>query len=226
MNNKTQVYLVGTNHVSTESVDKIKQAIDTYNPTIVCVELDKDRLGGLMTKRQSYSPKLIFQVGVFGYLFVIIAGSVQNYIAKKIGTKPGIDMLYAIQYAREKKISVALIDQNVRVTLRRFRLSLKEIFRFMWDIIRSPFSKSFAKELGMSDIRKIPPQDVILRAMNYIQKAYPSVYRVLIEERNQYMVARIKHLVALNPDAVLVVVVGAGHIHGMQKLLTLSSGTQ
>lgn len=223
MNN---IYLVGTNHVSQESVTKIKHAIDTYNPSIVCVELDKDRLAGLLTSRRSNSPRLIFQIGIFGYLFLVIAGTIQNYIAKKLGTKPGLDMMFAIKYAREKNISVSLIDQNARITLRRFKLTFKEIMRFIWDIVRSPFSKSFAKELGMADVRGIPPQDVIVRAMKYIKKSYPSIYRVLIEERNEYMVRKIRQLQQLNPDSSIVVVIGAGHVDGMQKLLTLPSGTQ
>ncbi len=52
-----------------------------------------------------------------------------------------------------------------------------------------------------------------------IKNNYPGVYKVIIEERNQYMANQLFNLKQYFPDAKIVAVVGAGHKKGMIKIL-------
>ena len=68
-----QVHIVGTSHISKQSLDDIKKEFLDFKPAIICVELDKQRLHTLMSGDQSkVSWKAIRQIGVRGYLFIII----------------------------------------------------------------------------------------------------------------------------------------------------------
>lgn len=52
-----------------------------------------------------------------------------------------------------------------------------------------------------------------------MKKRYPSVYRVLVEERNIYMAKRLANIATHYPDANIIAVVGAGHEQEIAKLL-------
>ncbi len=224
---------IGTSHISEESVSQIKKAVETFCPTIICVELDHARLSGLLSKKKpSYNPRMIMQIGVVGYVFAVIGGIVQRKLGKMVGLAPGSDMLAAVTVAREKSLSIALIDQPIHITLRRLSaaFTLKEFFRFFWDVLVGIFAPAkMQKRFGLDkiDLRKVPSSTFISAAIGYIEERYPSIYRTLIAERNTYMVAKVQHLLKLNPGHRLLIVVGAGHLSGMkahlQSLLISSS---
>ncbi|HLP80108.1 MAG TPA: TraB domain-containing protein [Acidobacteriota bacterium] len=217
--------MLGTSHVAIESVESVKRYIDEYMPKVVCVELDKQRLQGLLANNRSLpSPRLIFHIGVVGFIFVLFGSLVQRAIAKSLGTQPGHDMLTAVRYARNNNISVALVDQPIHITLKHTSayFTFKEGFRFFWDIVSSLFgSKRVAREIGMVnlDLSKVPSQKIIERSILYLEKRYPSIYKALIHERNVYMSERIRVISKEYPNEPLLVVVGAGHIAGMMPLL-------
>lgn len=213
-----KIKLLGTSHVSPKSVEQVKRSIDELQPDIVCVELDKHRLDGMLSKeKQSKSPKLIFKIGAGGYIFLLFGSYVQKKIAQKLGMKPGQDMLTAVEYSKGRK--VALIDQPAHITLKKMSKALT--FFTMCKILFSTLfkSKKMAAELGIIDVSGVPPPDVIEKLLLYMKKDYPKIYHVLVEERNIYMVQRIKNLTKQFPEATLLVVVGAAHVQGMKELL-------
>ena len=52
-----------------------------------------------------------------------------------------------------------------------------------------------------------------------MKKTYPNVYRALVSDRNKYMVKNIVKILRKNPGKKILVIVGAGHQEGMEKLL-------
>lgn len=219
------VLFLGTSHVSSESISQIKETIDSFKPDIVCVELDRQRLSGLLKKEKpSYSPKLIFELGLFGYLFAVVGAITQRKFGNMVGTIPGEDMLTAVSVAREQKISVALIDQPIRITMQRISqsFSIKYVFTFISEFFRGIFqSKKMKKELGIESfsLAKAPTKEFVHSALKYLEKKYPAFYQAILVERNEYMFERIKRLSDLNPNFKLLVVVGAAHVPGMQELV-------
>lgn len=218
-----KIILIGTSHIAQQSVAEIKHVLQNHPVTLIAIELDAKRLRALLSKQQpSIRLSDIRRVGLKGFLFVLIGSYIQRRLGRMVGTAPGSDMLQAVRLAKEHNIPIALIDQDIEVTLRRFSqtLSWKERFRFAIDLFRGAFfQQSELKRYGLDrlDLRKVPPEQLIKRLTSQLKKRYPNIYKVLIEERNRYMINQLNLLAKQNPDATILVVVGAGHKDAIQQ---------
>jgi pheromone shutdown protein TraB len=67
------------------------------------------------------------------------------------------------------------------------------------------------------DLSKVPEEKMIDEALSYMRKEMPMIYRILITDRNKYMAIWIRQLAKKHKK--IVVVVGAGHRKGLEKLL-------
>ena len=219
------ILFVGTSHVSSESIAQIRGAINSFSPNIVCAELDRGRLAALINKQKPHYPlNLVFKLGVGGYLFALVASTVQRKLGNLVGTTPGEDMLTAVKYAREKKISVALIDQPIEKTMQRISESFgaRVIFAMIKDFFSSLlFPKRTRQRLGLDNfsLNRAPSEKFVRAALQHLESNYPSLYSALLVERNTYMVDRIMRIVNPNPESRVLVVVGAAHVPGMQEEL-------
>jgi len=103
-----------------------------------------------------------------------------------VGVKPGEEMKAAYRLARRKGIAVALIDQDISITLQRLSKSItwKEKFRFLGDVLKGLFG---GKPEFIFDLSTVPEEEIIKKMIARIRDRYPTIYRVLIEERNQAM---------------------------------------
>lgn len=209
--------LIGTSHIAAHSIKEITSTIEEKKPHIVAVELDQRRLHALLTHEK---PKITFallkKVGVKGFAFAVIGSWVQRKLGKLVGVEPGADMLAAVKLAQQHKIPLALIDQDIELTLQRFSkaLSWRERFRFFGDLLRALFfQKHELRRLGLEhlDLTRVPSKDVIKRLTKELHDRYPNIYRVLITERNQVMAKRLYAIMVRYPNVPIVAVVGAGH---------------
>jgi len=71
LNNKN-IHLIGTAHVSKESIDEVNAAIREERPGMVCVELDESRYSAI-TKQDSWEKLNITKVLKEGKGFLLIA---------------------------------------------------------------------------------------------------------------------------------------------------------
>lgn len=220
------VVLVGTSHIAQESVKNVKEVIEHFPDAIVGIELDKQRFYALVHDQKSsgFSFATVKRFGLKGAVFAAIAGAVTEKLAKHVGTKPGADMLTAIETAGKNKHTIALLDQPIQITLQRFsqKLTWKEKWNFFVDIVSGLFMpKRAMKRYGLADfnLKKVPPEEVIEKLLFFVEKRYPEIYKVLIEERNRYMVQKIKRFQEKYPDKIIIAVIGAGHVRGMKGLL-------
>jgi len=204
------VVLVGTSHIAKESIDKITDVFASFNPDIVCVELDHNRLNSLLSGEK---PDRSFwngvkNYGLSGYLFAIIGGFVQEKLGNVVGVKPGSDMLAAVSLARSNHKTLHLVDQDIEITLKRFSKAFtwREKFRLVGDIFRAPFSKR-----QNIDLNKVPKEELVNKLMGDLKKRYPSIYTVLIDERNKVMAKNIYTIMSKNEDKKILAVIGAGH---------------
>ncbi len=219
------IKIVGTSHISSESVKEITHEIQTFQPDIVTVELDKGRAASLLQEQRSkVDLSLIARIGVTGYVFAKIGQFVQQKLGKVVGISPGSDMKAAILVAGKHKKTVALIDQPVQITLRKFsqNVTWREKGRFVIDVIKGLlFPKSQMKQMGLEkfDLTKVPAEKVTAKMMGQLKKRYPNVYKTLVVDRNKYMVKKLVTLLRAHPGKKILCVVGAGHKEGMEKLL-------
>lgn len=234
--------LVGTSHIAKQSLKEVESAINEDNPKLVAVELDMGRLHSLFNNDQRRIPlSMIKRIGVKGYVFSLIGAYAQRKLGGIVGVSPGSDMKKAVLMAREKKIKVALIDQDIEITLRKFskRLTWKEKFRFVGDIFRSIFfRKREIKKLGVEkmDLSKVPSNELIKKLTEQLRQRYPNIYSVLIEERNHIMANNLFKLMEMlikqdselekdredgKPEdpSRIVAVVGAGHEEEILQIL-------
>lgn len=225
-----QIILLGTSHIAEESVAAIQAAIAKHEPDMVAVELDEGRLDALVHKRRRASfLQLVPRVGITGAVFAAIGGYVQKKLGAHVGVLPGADMLAAVRAGQKKKLPVFLIDQPIELTLRHFStaFTFREKLRLLADIFMALlFPRRQMKQYGLFtlDLSKVPPKKLIERLIREIKKRYPSLYRVLIQERNEYMAYQLVRLAHQYPNAKILAVVGAGHEEGMRKMLWVVKG--
>jgi pheromone shutdown-related protein TraB len=210
--------LIGTSHISPESIKQVEATIRKQKPAVVAVELDRGRLAALMSgKKERLTFSDIRRIGIKGYLFALLGAWAERKLGKMVGVAPGSEMIAALRTCHELKIPVALIDQEIEITLKKFSkaLSWGEKARFAWDILKTVFLRK-----GFEfDLRKVPSQKLIEKMTNELKKGYPNVYRVLVTERNEIMAKRLAILMNRFEEKTIVAVVGAGHEKEMIALV-------
>ncbi len=216
------ITIIGTSHIARQSVKEVKEAIERLKPDIVAIELDRKRFPALFEKKARGIRVLdVFKVGIRGFLFAALGAWAERKLGDSVGMKPGAEMKTAVIEARKNKAKVALIDQDIEITLRRLTSSLtwKEKWNFLVDILKGAFG--WKPEFSF-DLRTVPEDELIKKMIGTLKERYPNIYTVLIDERNKVMASNIMKLQDENPEKSVLVVVGAGHKEGLEELISPS----
>lgn len=204
--------LIGTSHIAKQSLEDVKNVISEEKPDIVALELDRQRLNALMSKEKPKKWNLynIRKVGLRGFIFSLIGAWVEKKLGEIVGVSPGSEMKVAVRLAKKNKIRIALIDQDIGITLRRFSkaLSWREKWNFVVDLLKAFVLRK--KEVEF-DLTTVPDEKIIRKMIDKVKERYPNIYRVLIEERNMIMAANLSKLMEQEKDKKIVAIVGAGH---------------
>jgi len=210
--------IIGTSHISKHSVEEVKEHILTKNPEIIPIELDRLRAHALLSKKKKIKLTDIKKIGMTGIIFSLIGGYIEKKLGKLVKTKPGSEMLMAIRLAKKGKIPILLMDQDIRITLKKIskRMPLREKLRFLNDLI---FSNQNKKELEKIDISKVPTEKLIEEITKGFKKRYPILYTILITERNEIMAKNLNNLMTNNKDKKILAIMGAGHKKEIEKIL-------
>lgn len=209
--------LIGTAHVSKESVNLVRQVIEHEKPDCVCVELDYRRYRALSdTKRwQSLDLKKIIRTKQLSTLMMnLILASYQKKLGDQLGVMPGSELLEAAKTAENLNIPVELCDRDVRVTMRR-AWKATSFFRKSYlvaSLIASLFEET---EITEEKLEELKETDVLSELMAELGQALPELKQVLIDERDTFLAEKIKE----SKGQKIVAVVGAGHIEGIKKAL-------
>ena len=214
------VILVGTAHISKDSVNEVKQVIEEYKPDIVAVELCKRRHDAI-TNKDSWENKPVTTLLKGNNAYFMLAqtflSSIQRKLGKEYGVEPGSEMIAAMDEAKKHNIDVALVDRDISVTLKRAwkKMGIREKFRLTWEFLKAILGYD-EEEMEELDLKEIMDQDVISTMMEEFGKIAPSVATVLIHERDKYIA---KKILDESKKGKVVAVVGAGHIQGIKKHL-------
>ncbi len=218
MNYKNLVFL-GTSHIAQQSLNDVKNYIEIEQPDIIALELDSSRIKALMSKApRKIQLSSIRHIGLKGFIFSLIGAWAEKKLGNIVGVAPGSEMKRAIAIARKKNIKIALIDQQIEVTLQRLSKTLtwKEKFNFLADIIKAIFAGK--KEIDF-DLTTVPDKKIIKKLTRQLKERYPNVYRVLIEERNKVIADNLRNLMSSNTDKKILVILGAGHIDEVLEII-------
>ena len=215
------ITLVGTAHVSKQSVELVKSTIEGEKPDAVAVELCDSRYKALKEhkKWQETDISTIIKEGK-AYLFLanLILSNFQRKVGAEIGVKPGAEMLEAVKAAEKGGIKVVLADRDIQTTLKRaFALmSLREKFKIAVALI----SDTFAADIDEEVVEQLKDKDILTEVIEGLAKEAPGVKRVLIDERDSYIAQKILG----TGGKKVVAVVGAGHVEGIAKRLGQKRG--
>lgn len=210
-----KVTLIGTGHVF-RIEDTVRDAIIALRPDIVFIELDRGRLQGLLHRRQH--GELPQSHGKGGFVHRRLH-AFQQAIAKQYGGQVGEEMLAAVDGAQAVGARIALVDRPADATIKRAikELTWKEKFRVVGQFLGGSAKAVLpGKRADMEDEVRRYQQDPQAALME-LAKTFPTIHRVVIEERDHLMAGRIRH--AMQACRHGVAVVGDGHVEGMQRIL-------
>jgi len=216
-NDNQELYLIGTAHVSADSVELVEKTVNEIKPDTISIELDSQRLDVIKNKKK-YEETDIVQIikkkKVLFFIAQLVLSSYQKRIAKKLGIEPGAEFKKAIELAEKTNAELVLADRNIAITLKRIARKLS-----FWDKLKLFASLFFfskeEKNIDEEKIKEIKESGNLTVLIEEIGKAMPIIKTVLLDERNIYLAAKIKE----NLGKKNVAVVGAAHVPGIIEYL-------
>jgi len=213
-----EILLLGTAHVSEKSVDKVLELIEEEKPDCIALELDRARFEQLV-KEKVWREANVFEVVREGkthlLLFNLVLSSMQRKLGKQLGVKPGSEMLAAAKAAEQKGIPIALVDRDIRVTMKRAlaAMSIFEKLKLLFQLLL--YSLGFGEKITKEEVEKLKSKDTLSMLIQELAKDFPSIKTVLVDERDQYIAHKLKTLKAKK----ILAIIGAGHLYGIKENL-------
>lgn len=215
--NGKEITIIGTAHISSESVEEVKQALLEIQPDTVAIELDDERYKS-MTETKNWQDMDIVNIikkKKVGFLVAqMILSSYQRKIAQNLKLNVGEEMSTAIQYSKENHTKLLMIDRNIQTTLLRIwhNLGWFEKVKMLTELLSSMFENDVKEE----DIEALKQGDMLQSALSEISKQFPQIAETLIFERDRIMAYKLSYAHGNK----IVAIVGAAHLPGIQKNLS------
>ena len=198
------ITLLGIGHVF-QLRDTVQGVINGKLPGLVCVELDEVRYKVIRSKQRGGTPPS------FSYYML---ARFEEKLADMYGSSVGDEMMAAVDAAQDLKIPVAFIDMDGQMMFRRMmkEMSVKER---VWFFLASLGSIFVSKKRVEKELKEF--EENTEAYMAELEKKFPSIKRVLIDERDEHMASKLAAFNTKVPD--IVAVVGDGHVLGISDRL-------
>ncbi len=205
------LYLIGTAHISEESVNLVEDMIEAVSPDTVAVELDHNRYEMLKNRKRFQQTDIfeIFKNGkVLFFTAQLLLSGYQKKMAEKTGIQPGSEFKRAIEIADEKGMIIVNADRDISITLKRTirSMTLKEKLKMFGGLLIG--SESDIDKDGIEELKK---GDMLMQLIKEMGAEFPSVKKVILDERDLYLAGNIVN----NLGETTVAVVGAAHVPGI-----------
>ncbi|HEY5557582.1 TraB/GumN family protein [Acetobacterium sp.] len=213
--NGKEIILIGTAHVSKNSVAEVRETIKNEQPDSVGIELDAQRFEAI-NQKDKWSNTDIFKIiksKRAGFLFAnILLSNYQRKLAEQFGIESGQEMMEGIACAKEYGAELVLADRSIQITFNRIwrGCSLWEKTKLLFSIVLSVVDD---QEITEEDLENLKSEDMLSAALAEMGSAFKGVKRYLVDERDQYLAYKIKNA----PGNKIVAVVGAAHIAGIKE---------
>ncbi len=164
--NDKEIILVGTAHVSNNSVKEVQDVIENEEPDAVCIELDAQRFEAI-TKKDKWSNTDIVQIiksKRAGFMFVnIILSNYQRKLAEQFGIESGQEMIQGIASAKECGAELVLADRNIQITFNRIwrGCSIWEKIKLIFTIMLSVIDD---EEISEEELENLKTEDMLSAA--------------------------------------------------------------
>ncbi len=213
-----EIILIGTAHISKESIELVKKTIEEEKPDNVGVELCKSRYDALNNKKEWNNTK-VTEIIKKNKTYLFLSNLLLSIFEKKMGTdvdvKPGSEMLEAIRIARDNGTEISLIDRDVQITLQRAwkSMGLIEKGRLIFSIFEGMLFGG--ERVSKEQIEKMKDSDMINEMLEDLGRQIPKAKNALIDERDLYIAEKINEMKGKK----VIAVVGAGHVSGIKRNL-------
>ena len=212
--------LIGTAHISSASVELVRSQIEEWSPDLVAVELCESRKASLLEPDALDNEDLLKILNEGKSHMILLQSALaaeQRRMGISSGEKPGAELLAAIEAAEEADIPVELIDRDVLITLRRAwsKMGFIEKFRVLDALLWQEDDDE-----GASVEELLEDSDMLSKLMEEAREVAPAAGSVLIDERDAFLAGRIQQI---RGRGKILVVVGAGHLNGIQENLAESA---
>lgn len=197
------ITLVGVGHVF-DLKNQVRSIILNRRPQVVCIELDRGRFEAMLEKGHTDDAP-------FSYRLLSL---MQRFIAKKYEVQLGEEMLTAARVSKEVGARLAFIDMDASVFYQRVtaNMSFEEKIKMLAGALTGMFVRKKRIEKELKNYEKNEAE-----YLDTFEKEFPSIKKVLVDERNEYMARAIREV--HNSYADIVVVIGDGHVEGISKLI-------
>lgn len=218
--NGKEIILLGTAHVSQDSIDEANALIEEEKPDRVGIELDDGRYENLKNPenwRNIDISKVLKEKRGWVLLANLALGSFQKRMGAGVGVKPGDELKAAADKAESLNIPIELIDRPIQTTLRR--AWAKNSFWGKCKLLSVLVSAIFDKEeISSEEVENLKNSSEMDQMMGELADYLPGVKTVLIDERDQYLASKIWQSFDHGGNKILAVV-GAGHLPGIVRHL-------
>ena len=212
-----EIYLVGTAHVSLESIEDVRKTVELVEPDAICVELCQARYEAF-TRPDVWQKMDVFKVIKEGKAALLLSQLIMSAFYKRmgdrLGVRPGADMLEAVNLAHERDVDLVLADRDVQVTMKRTwrRLGVWNKLKLLFLLLTSALVEPEIDKEAVDDLKR---QDRLGDALVEFAEAFPAVKQTIIDERDVYLAQKIREA----EGEKVVAVVGAGHVPGIARAI-------
>ena len=211
--------LLGTAHVSKTSVDAVRAAVTSGEFDGVAVELDEQRYKALNDPdalARLDLVKVIKDRKLAMFAANLGLAAYQRRLAEQLGIEPGAELKTAASEAIARDLPMNLIDRDVGQTFRRamHKLGFWQRMKIGSGIAASLFVD---EEVSPDQIEGLKEGDMLESSFGEFASGSPELYSALIDERDQYMAARLRE--TSGESKRVLAVVGAGHLKGIANYL-------
>lgn len=207
-------YIVGANHVSSESATLVSSVLEAVKPDSVCVELDQKRyetfVNGANWKELDIV-EVFKQKKATMLLMQVLLGGFQKKLALDVKDKVGGEVRSAISYADKNQKEICLVDRDVNITFKKIWRTMSFREKLYLPIT---FFESFEVSEDLSEeesIKELMKMDMVDSFFNQLKQRFPNIYKQMITERDLYQVCKIKE----SPGTVVVAILGNAHVRGV-----------
>ncbi|MHA1674398.1 MAG: TraB domain-containing protein [Promethearchaeota archaeon] len=234
------IYILGTNHIAQASKESVHRMITQIHPDIVMIELDEERLQILLERETEAKKDMLIPTtpqesnpSDHGKQsdptvdspeippFLAAFEHIQQSMGGIMGIVPGDELLTAVHVVKELNIPLRMIDLPIEETMKRFAR------------LQAQFPKeqdALMEELNMenlpndeTEIRKLfhmlEDPEAVRALLAEFRTQFPDLTKILIDDRNEYMVSQIKDYHTHHPSKQILVICGALHVTGIVSSL-------
>ena len=216
--NGATITLLGTAHVSKESVALVEKKILSKDFDCIAVELCPARYENLKNKSWWHNLDIyeVFKKKKASLLLINLALSAyQRRLADKVGVEAGKEMIRATELATENDIRLEVVDRDISTTLHRLvtKVSFWQKIKIFSGLIVGIF---VGEEIDKDQIENLKKGDMLHSVIEEFGASLPQIKKVLIDERDEFMTGKLSMLtMSENPPKNILAIVGAGHLVGM-----------